>query len=75
MIRRSVENGARRNDFHPCGPGNERGFLRRCWVRHWVFDIVVGSLYAVVIWSLIRRVFNARFSLVLPGITAHGAVK
>ncbi|HYQ01309.1 MAG TPA: phosphatase PAP2 family protein [Polyangiaceae bacterium] len=43
--------------------------------HHWIFDVVVGSLYAVVVSSLIRRVFNARWGVVLPGVPAHGAVK
>ena len=43
--------------------------------HHWVFDIVVGSLYAIVVSSLIRRVFNARWGEALPSLSAHGAVK
>jgi len=43
--------------------------------HHWVFDIVVGSLYAVVVSSLIRRLFNARLGDALPNLPAHGAAK
>jgi len=43
--------------------------------HHWLFDVVVGSLYAIVISALIRRVFNARLGVVLPSVPAHGAVK
>ncbi|HKO52048.1 MAG TPA: phosphatase PAP2 family protein [Polyangiaceae bacterium] len=43
--------------------------------HHWVFDIVVGSLYAVVISSLIRRVFNARLAVTLPNVAVQGAAK
>jgi len=43
--------------------------------HHWVFDIVVGSVYAIVISSLVRRAFNARVGVTLPDIAAHGATK
>lgn len=43
--------------------------------HHWVFDIVVGSLYALVISVLVRRVFNARLGVALPNIAVHGATK
>ena len=43
--------------------------------HHWVFDIVVGSLYAIVISSLVRRVFNTRWGIALPDVAAHGAAK
>ncbi|HET7545251.1 MAG TPA: phosphatase PAP2 family protein [Polyangiaceae bacterium] len=43
--------------------------------HHWVFDVVVGSLYAVVVSSLIRRLFSARWGTALPGMPAHGAAK
>ena len=43
--------------------------------HHWVFDIVVGSLYAVVISAIVRRVFNARFRILLPDVPAHGGAK
>jgi hypothetical protein len=43
--------------------------------HHWVFDIVVGSLYAVVISWLIRRVFDARLGEALPSVPAHQAAK
>lgn len=43
--------------------------------HHWIFDIVLGSLYAVVISSLVRRVFNARLGMALPPVPAHGAAK
>lgn len=43
--------------------------------HHWVFDVVVGSLYAVVVSSLVRRLFNARLGVMLPSVPAHGAAK
>jgi len=43
--------------------------------HHWVFDIVIGSLYAVVVAALIRRVLNARLGVALPGVAAQGATK
>jgi inositol phosphorylceramide synthase catalytic subunit len=41
--------------------------------HHWVFDIVVGSLYAIVISWLIRRAFDARLGVALPSVSAHQA--
>jgi len=43
--------------------------------HHWVFDVVVGSLYAVVISALIRRLFSARWGAALPSMPARGALK
>jgi inositol phosphorylceramide synthase catalytic subunit len=43
--------------------------------HHWVFDVLLGSVYAVVVSSLIRRVFSAHWGVVLPGVPAHGATK
>jgi len=43
--------------------------------HHWVFDIVIGSLYAVVVSTLIRRAFNARSSVALPNLAAHQVAK
>ena len=43
--------------------------------HHWMFDVVLGSLYAVVISSVIRRLFNARLGVPLPSVAAHGAAK
>ncbi len=43
--------------------------------HHWVFDIVVGSLYAVVIWVLARRLLDARFGLALGGAPGAEVVK
>lgn len=43
--------------------------------HHWVFDVVVGSLYALVVSALVRRILNARFGVTLPSIPVHGAAK
>lgn len=43
--------------------------------HHWVFDIVLGSFYTVVISWLMRRVLNARLGLELPAVSVHGVVK
>lgn len=43
--------------------------------HHWVFDIVLGSLYAVVISTVMRRLFKSRFALELPGAPAHGVTQ
>lgn len=43
--------------------------------HHWIFDVVVGSLYAVVVSSLVRRVLGARLGVAMPSVPAHGAVK
>ena len=43
--------------------------------HHWMFDIVLGSLYTVVISWLMRRVLNARLGLELPQVGVHGVVK
>ena len=42
--------------------------------HHWVFDVVVGSLYAIVISALVRRVFNARKGMVLPRLSGSRRV-
>jgi len=43
--------------------------------HHWIFDVVLGSLYAVVISQLMRRLFNARFGVPSPSIAQPGAAK
>jgi len=43
--------------------------------HHWIFDVVLGSLYTVVIAALMRRVFNTRFGFDSPSIAPHGAAK
>jgi membrane-associated phospholipid phosphatase len=40
--------------------------------HHWVFDVVLGSLYAVVISTLMRRLFRTHLRFELPGAPAHG---
>ena len=43
--------------------------------HHWVFDIVLGSIYTVVISSLMRSVFNAHFALSVSNVAGHGVAK
>jgi len=43
--------------------------------HHWVFDIVLGSIYTVVISSLMRSVFNAHFALSISNVAGHGVAK
>jgi membrane-associated phospholipid phosphatase len=43
--------------------------------HHWVFDVVVGSLYAIVVSSLVRRVFNTSVGVSLPVVHAHSTAK
>ncbi|HEX7454137.1 MAG TPA: hypothetical protein VF294_17710, partial [Polyangiaceae bacterium] len=43
--------------------------------HHWVFDIVLGSLYTVVVSSLMRRLFRTHLRFELPGAPAHGVAK
>ncbi len=43
--------------------------------HHWVVDIVLGSLYAIVISALARRLLSARFGLELDGAPAVGVSK
>jgi len=43
--------------------------------HHWVFDIVLGSIYTVVISSLMRSVFNAHFALSISNVAEHGVAK
>ena len=43
--------------------------------HHWVFDIVLGSFYAVVISWTMRRLLNARLGLELSPVSVHGVVK
>ncbi len=43
--------------------------------HHWVFDIVLGSFYTVVISWLMRRLLNARLGLELSPVSVHGVVK
>ena len=55
-------------------------FLSMCFAavyldHHWVFDVVLGSLYAVVIWWSMQRLFNARFKFEMPSVAAHGVAK
>ncbi|HEY0463478.1 MAG TPA: phosphatase PAP2 family protein [Polyangiaceae bacterium] len=43
--------------------------------HHWVFDVVLGSVYAIVISMLVRLLFNARLGVALRPVSAHGAAK
>jgi hypothetical protein len=43
--------------------------------HHWVFDIVLGSLYTVVVSWLMRRLFSAYVGLESPGVALPGVVK
>ena len=43
--------------------------------HHWVFDIVLGSLYTVVVSWLMRRLFSAYVGLELPSAVVPGVVK
>lgn len=43
--------------------------------HHWVFDIVLGSLYTVVVSWLMRRLFSAYAGLELPSVPVPGVVK
>ena len=43
--------------------------------HHWVFDIVLGSLYTVVIAFVMRRVLSTRFGITLPPVAAAGVAK
>lgn len=39
--------------------------------HHWVFDVALGSLYAIVISVVVRFLFNARLGVALPRVAAH----
>lgn len=43
--------------------------------HHWVFDIVLGSLYTLVVYWLMRWVLGARFAQALPAVAIQGASK
>jgi inositol phosphorylceramide synthase catalytic subunit len=44
--------------------------------HHWVFDIVLGSLYTVIIRAVMSRVLSSRFGLApMPGSPVHGVSK
>jgi membrane-associated phospholipid phosphatase len=43
--------------------------------HHWIFDVVLGSLYAIVSSSLVRRMLSARIGAALPSVAAQEAAK
>jgi inositol phosphorylceramide synthase catalytic subunit len=43
--------------------------------HHWVLDVVLGTLYTVVIATVMRRLLSSRIGLELPRAPAHGVVK
>jgi hypothetical protein len=44
--------------------------------HHWVFDIVLGSLYTLVVSAVMRRLFKTRLAFELPGAPrAHGVTQ
>jgi hypothetical protein len=44
--------------------------------HHWVFDIVLGSVYTLLISAVMRRVFASHLALELPGVQqVHGVAK
>lgn len=43
--------------------------------HHWVFDIVLGSLYTVVVAWVMRRLLNTRLGLELPQVSVPGVAK
>ena len=43
--------------------------------HHWVFDIVLGSLYTIVVSGLMRRLFSAYGGLELTTVPVHGVAK
>jgi hypothetical protein len=43
--------------------------------HHWVFDIVLGSLYTIVVSWVMRRLLNTRLGLELPPVSVHGVAK